>query len=127
MKPSRAKYMREWRAARRSEFFQGRECALCGSTEGLELDHIDPSTKISSHVWFWSEDRRRAELAKCQALCHSCHKEKSRSDVGKLTRQQVEEIRHLRDTQGLTLRDLSAIYGVHTSQISRVINFKVWP
>ena len=53
-------------------------CAKCGSWDRLEVDHIDPSTKVSHNVWGWSETRRLEELAKCQVLCYSCHKEKTR-------------------------------------------------
>lgn len=70
-------YQRKWMAARRLDFFTGKSCARCGSTKNLELDHIDPATKVSHRIWSWSEVRRQAELAKCQVLCHSCHQHKS--------------------------------------------------
>lgn len=53
-------------------------CRSCGSTVDLEVDHIDPKQKITHNVWSWSESRRLNELAKCQVLCSSCHKIKSR-------------------------------------------------
>lgn len=53
---------------------------MCGSTEGLEVDHIDRHTKS-----FTLSDKPTApwvviveELKKCQLLCTPCHLEKSR-------------------------------------------------
>lgn len=66
---------RERYTFRRYEFFGGRSCALCDSTSKLEAHHIDRSTKESSYFWNWSEVRYRAEISKCIALCHVCHKE----------------------------------------------------
>lgn len=66
-------YQREWIAERREAFFAGKSCAECGSTDQLELDHIDPSLKVTHRIWSWSAPRRNAELAKCQVLCADCH------------------------------------------------------
>ncbi len=58
-------------------------CAKCGSVELLEIDHIDPSTKsfnISSRTCL-SWERILDELAKCQALCQKCHKDKSDEEM----------------------------------------------
>lgn len=62
---------------RRAAFFQDKKCVECGSIEDLELDHVDPSTKVSHRIWTWSEVRRNEELAKCQILCRSCHQKKT--------------------------------------------------
>jgi len=62
---------------RREWFSKNGPCKACGSWDDLELDHVDPNSKIEHKVWSWSEARRHAELAKCQALCYSCHKKKS--------------------------------------------------
>lgn len=50
----------------------------CGSLENLEVDHVDPSTKVSHRIWSWSKSRRDEELKKCQPLCVECHKKKTR-------------------------------------------------
>ena len=55
-------------------------CRVCGSTENLEVDHIDPAIKISHSVWSWREDKRLPELAKCQVLCQEHHKEKTNAE-----------------------------------------------
>ncbi len=73
------KYQSQWIQKRRKEYLAGKACVNCGSLERLEIDHIDPKQKVSHRVWSWSESRRIIELQKCQILCHSCHKEKTRS------------------------------------------------
>jgi hypothetical protein len=73
-------YQRRWIARRRGEFFADKVCVKCGSTDRLELDHIDPSTKVANSIWSWSLPRRQAEIAKCQVLCYKHHKEKSKAD-----------------------------------------------
>lgn len=69
-------YQRQWIADRRAQFFDGKACE-CGSTDRLELDHIDPTKKVSHKIWSWSAAKREAELVKCQVLCYDCHKKKS--------------------------------------------------
>lgn len=74
-------YQREWCAKRRAEYLRGKSCIICSSTENLEVDHIDPSSKISHNVWSWSEARREEELDKCQILCQVHHFEKTAAAV----------------------------------------------
>jgi hypothetical protein len=57
----------------RAEFFRDKECK-CGSIERLELHHLDPITKVSHRVWYWSKEHRDEELLKCIVLCYKCHK-----------------------------------------------------
>src|SRR3990167_8301202 len=57
-------------------------CKQCGSTINLEVDHINPKTKIDHKVWSWAEERMLAELTKCQVLCRSCHHTKSMLERG---------------------------------------------
>lgn len=78
------KFNREWCAKRRSEFFNDKSCIKCGSLEKLELDHIDPKTKTTNRIWSWSLERRKKEISKCQVLCNSCHKNKTKQDYQKL-------------------------------------------
>lgn len=60
----------------------GGKCVQCGTTESLEIDHIDPATKVSHRIWSWSKERRLAELKKCQILCSGCHKRKTLEYAG---------------------------------------------
>ena len=58
----------------------GGKCALCESIEDLEIDHIDKKLKsfsIGARLASCPVGVYQAELAKCQVLCHDCHKEKS--------------------------------------------------
>lgn len=66
-------YQRQWVAKRRNKYFEDKYCVDCGKQETLELDHIDPTTKISNSIWSWSEKRRAEELIKCVIRCHTCH------------------------------------------------------
>lgn len=79
-KSARLDYQRNWIANRRSAFFAGKSCMECGSTEQLELDHIDPALKVSHRIWSWSAERRNKELTKCQVLCTDCHLGKTVSE-----------------------------------------------
>lgn len=77
-KNKKREYDRQWMQARRQAWFAvNGPCVKCGTWENLELDHKDPSTKITHNVWSWAEERREIELAKCQVLCVACHMEKS--------------------------------------------------
>lgn len=71
-------YQIQWVKTRREAWLKDHSpCARCGSPENLEVDHIDRATKVTHNVWSWSKDRRDQELAKCQALCVDCHKQKT--------------------------------------------------
>jgi hypothetical protein len=60
----------------------GGKCVRCGTTENLEFDHIDPSTKVFaisaalSRAW----DALVKEASKCQLLCKPCHVAKGAED-----------------------------------------------
>jgi 5-methylcytosine-specific restriction endonuclease McrA len=77
-------YNRAWKAARRNRLIEilGGKCARCGTTENLEFDHVDPSTKkftVSaglSRAWGALVE----EAAKCQLLCKPCHVVKGAAD-----------------------------------------------
>lgn len=63
-------------------------CALCGSEEGLTIDHINPDLKAATlkgknrngthrgtgGIWSWPKARRDPELAKNRVLCGRCHR-----------------------------------------------------
>lgn len=70
-------YQRKWMAQRREDFFHDKVCVDCGSSSQLEIDHVDPSQKVSHRLWSWSKARRDAELEKCVVRCKPCHLEKS--------------------------------------------------
>jgi hypothetical protein len=55
----------------------GASCAVCGSMDDLELDHIDPKTKKFDLSRSWGRSDFLEELQKCQILCKSHHEEKT--------------------------------------------------
>ena len=64
----------------------GGKCVKCGTTENLEVDHInaeDKTLRISS-MWLMKQDRIMEELDKCQLLCHDCHKQKTREEKDRI-------------------------------------------
>jgi hypothetical protein len=78
-------YQNEWVAKRRHDWIesQGGQCAMCGSIDKLEVDHVDPSIKLMypREIWSRRKEVREAELAKCQVLCFDCHEKKTRIDA----------------------------------------------
>lgn len=60
----------------------GGKCVKCGSIENLEIDHIDPDTKVFNLGKLWSPSKEifELELAKCQLLCKDCHINKTFSE-----------------------------------------------
>lgn len=78
-------YDRLWMRQRRAAYFKGKSCRKCGSEDDLELDHIDPATKLykPSHLWSMSDKNQNKtnELAKCQVLCEECHGKKTADEA----------------------------------------------
>ena len=64
----------------------GNICRQCGATDNLEVDHVDPTTKLFSltgkHLTR-TPHSVLTELVKCQLLCHTCHWVKTRSQLPK--------------------------------------------
>jgi hypothetical protein len=123
-------YQNEWIQRRRREWFKDKTCALCGSAKDLRLDHRDPTIKVTHRIWSWSQERREAELAKCQVLCLSCHRRKtaaearrgSRAPGAKLTEAAVRLIR-VTDVPGSLL---AAALGVSKSTVYDVREGRTW-
>ncbi len=78
-----AEYMRQRRIDRKAKALEilGGQCIVCGTSENLEFDHIDPKTKLDAISSPRLLDGLRsiffAEVAKCQLLCKLHHTEKS--------------------------------------------------
>lgn len=86
-------YLRNRYARQREEFIHhlGGCCVICGTTEELEIDHIDPREKSFDIGRLWPVAKLPdvyEELKKCQLLCRFHHIEKTKSDYesGKLVR-----------------------------------------
>jgi hypothetical protein len=75
-------YQRQWIASRRAQWIaeRGGSCVQCGSTDRIEIDHIDPSQKSYNPTSAWSLVEGYKELNKCQILCHACHRIKTHGD-----------------------------------------------
>jgi 5-methylcytosine-specific restriction endonuclease McrA len=81
---AKAAYQLEWMKGRRQAWLLANgPCAECGSWEELEVDHIDPAEKKINPALLWSlspvNPKRIAELAKCQGLCRTHHRVKTRT------------------------------------------------
>lgn len=57
----------------------GGKCVECGTTDNLQLDHVDPTTKTYdfNKIWNRSLDVFDAELEKAQLLCKEHHQAKT--------------------------------------------------
>lgn len=64
----------------------GGKCVKCGTTQGLELDHIDRETKLFTLAKSWNVPMERflSEVRKCQLLCDPCHNQKTLREKGQL-------------------------------------------
>lgn len=80
-------YQRDWLKKRRQAWIdsQGGCCAKCGSIDGLEVDHIDPSHKTMNPTRFWSRAASTVavELENCQVLCSECHLQKTCDEMAR--------------------------------------------
>ena len=79
-KAKQREYQRLWIKNRRLEWVTSNgPCVLCGSSDNLEVDHIDPDLKTMNprSIWSRKQESRDKELENCQVLCYSCHKEKT--------------------------------------------------
>lgn len=63
----------------------GNKCNSCGKLDTLQIDHIDPTTKIytTKQIAGFGKVRLKEELKQCQLLCYECHKKKSDTAMGK--------------------------------------------
>ena len=95
-------YQNSWTKKRRVAWLTENGPCECGSWVDLEVDHVDPSQKVTHRVWTWTAARRAVELAKCRARCKECHSKKSKTEYlqgaklphTKLSEEQALEIKH---------------------------------
>ena len=85
MSVNMADYMRNRRLHRRQKLIEllGGECVVCGTTEDLDIDHIDPNEKLFQLAGKWLDgpwEKITAEAAKCQLLCKEHHLSKTREE-----------------------------------------------
>ena len=127
---TRAREMAKRQRIRQEWFSVNGPCQECASTENLELDHIVPGYKVAHTVWSWTPARRAAELAKCQALCRTCHRRKTSAEMErgrilkekrKISDKQVLKAVLLRQS-GWTVRRIAAKMGVSHVTITKLTN-----
>lgn len=121
--------------AREDWFAANGPCKSCGSVEKLELDHIEPDTKVSHTVWSWTPMRRCLELKKCQVLCRKCHRKKTALNRGRLRGCTVRSLRKISDKQvlkavllrqmGKTVREIAKQFGVSHATITKLTNIAI--
>lgn len=61
--------------------YLGGKCVVCGTTQNLEVDHIDPKLKTAEFksMTTYSIRRKQKELNNAQLLCNRHHREKTLS------------------------------------------------
>jgi len=132
-------YQRKWMAKRRNDWLAGKSCLVCGSTNNLEVDHIDRTKKKYQISSLWgmniNNPNRVAELAKCQVLCHKCHIDKTNkfdrlrgSEVSsaKLNEKQIIEACKMYNTGKYTSKKIAMQFGVHEDTIRYAYRGKTW-
>lgn len=94
-------YLRARYVEQRKEMldYLGGKCVDCGSTESLEIDHIDWRTKSFTVGGLYGLSRLPevyAEMDKCQLLCREHHAEKTKQDLAEQRRENLNyaEVRH---------------------------------
>lgn len=57
----------------------GGVCVVCGTTEDLQFDHVDPTSKSFTITMGWGSQEGKfwSEVEKCQLLCRPHHIEKT--------------------------------------------------
>lgn len=93
-----ALYLQRYRAERKRKAiaYLGGQCRSCGTTDDLQFDHVDRSTKIcdvTSMIRSSSWSDIQAELGKCQLLCRSCHQAKTATELRIKTHGRVNQFR----------------------------------
>jgi hypothetical protein len=135
----RLAYQAEWKRQRREKWFlEHGPCIDCSSWEGLELDHVDASTKVSHNVFSWSSQRLGKELEKCVVRCRPCHWAKTvasgelrpvqgeRHPNAKLNSEQVREIRRIREVEKIPFAEIALRFGVGRVAISQICSGARW-
>jgi hypothetical protein len=95
-----AEYMKKSYYSRKAKLIDllGGKCVVCGSTNDLQFDHKDPSTKVDTitNILSYKLETIYAELKKCQLLCVGCHTEKNKIDNGEAKHGTISMYRHHR-------------------------------
>lgn len=116
----------------------GGKCMVCGTTDRLEFDHIDPKTKLHrvSDCWDFPAEFFWLEVAKCQLLCRRHHHEKSKKEGSMASIGESNPNSKLRDLDVKYIRGLSALghsqraiareFGVSHTVVGDILRGKIW-
>lgn len=93
------RYLRERYAQQRSDMYAylGGVCVVCGSTEQLEIDHVNWREKSFPVGQLWPVKKLPEvyrELDKCQLLCKDHHLEKSSVDQREIAAEMRSPFKH---------------------------------
>jgi hypothetical protein len=72
-KEKQKEYGRNWNKNRRHKFLSGKLCCICGSSDKIEIHHLDKSKKKTHRIWTYKEETILRELDKCIIICKKCH------------------------------------------------------
>ena len=131
------RYQRAWIAQRRADWFAGKSCVECGSTENLCLHHVSRKNKLSHRIWSWAAERRNAEISKCAVLCEDCHRlhhlrcgdfNTSRGKTPTNTVLDVKTVGQIRylAVAGFSHRRIAALIGCGRQTVDDVIAGRSW-
>lgn len=113
-------------------------------TYGKATDYFCANCPETALDWAWIHNTDPYDLGNYEPMCRSCHldydmtpewrkqlshgRKASGENHGraKLSESDVAEIRELYAGGNWTLADLSHVYGVHTSQIHRIVKGQRW-
>lgn len=118
---------------RRNKLIQqlGGKCVMCGSTENLEFDHINSKEKtfsVGSRIQN-NNSEFSAELDKCQLLCHSCHRKKSKDSKDikvKINKETAVKICEEYFNSDISQADLGKRYNLAPRTISSIVTGERW-
>lgn len=115
----------------------GGRCIVCGSTNSLQCDHVDPRTKLFAIGSGWTRPAEELwlEVAKCQLLCRPHHEQKTAVDgsnnngeingMSKLREIDVRYIRGLYEL-GHSQRAIAAEFEVSHSSVGDILRGNTW-
>ena len=119
----------------------GGKCVVCGTTENLQIDHIDPFDKSIDISKLINRKNKflDVELKKCQLLCKHHHIQKNKVDgstfknqpygervkQSKLTDEKVVMIREL-SNDGISNTEIGKMFNVTKTTIRNAVTGKTW-
>lgn len=92
-------------------------------SKGCQVRHLDgdKANNVPSNLK-WGSPK---ENAKDKTL-HGTSPEGNKNPSSKLTERDIQDIRELRNTTKLSLRDIGGLFGVSKSQVCAIVNGKAW-